>query len=208
MALLDVPATKSALLALRRQLVFAREGYELLDRKRELLLAELRTRRAAAAAAREAAEAALRDAFSELRSASLDAGAAVLDGAALGAAPAGGVTVRERRVMGVRVPEVSAGELSSAAVFGPGLPAEAARARGAFARALPRLAELAGLETAVYRLAAELARTQRRCNALSKKVIPEYSETAAYLAAALEEREREYYVVLKMLRDRLRAREG
>ena len=44
--------------------------------------------------------------------------------------------------------------------------------RRRFVEVLPLLAELAELENAVLRLARELRKTQRRCNALSKIFIP------------------------------------
>lgn len=206
MALLDVPATKSALLALKRQLAFAEEGYGLLDQKRELLRLELEARRGPAAAARREAEDVLKAAFSELRSALLDAGSAAVDRAALGAAPAGAVKIKERRLMGVRVAEASFTAEPPEAAFGPGgTPAAADAARRLFAAALPRLGELAGLETSSFRLAREHKKTQRRCNALSKKVIPDCRETMLFLGGSLEEREREASVILKMVRNRLRA---
>ncbi len=207
MALLDVPSTKSALLALRRQLDFAEEGYGLLEQKRELLLLELQARRARAAPARRAAEETLLRAFAALRTALLDAGSGALDRAALGAAAAHNAEIKERRLMGVRTPEVSAPAQTPGAVFGPGgTPASADEARRSFAGILPQLAALAGLETSVLRLGRELKKTQRRCNALSKKVIPDCRETITFLGGALEEREREAYVTLKMVRNRLRAK--
>jgi V/A-type H+-transporting ATPase subunit D len=78
-----------------------------------------------------------------------------------------------------------------------------------FTEVLPLLAELAELENAVLRLARELRKTQRRCNALSKVFIPDYSETIEYIVSSLEEREREAFVIQKMIKDRLaRAVEG
>lgn len=204
MALLEVPATKSALLALRRQLAFAEEGYALLDRKRELLLLELQARRPRAAAARREADAGLAAAFAALREALLDAGSDAVDAAALGAPPAGGIAARERRLMDVKVPETSFAPGSGGPAFGPGAGAAAAEARRRFLALLPGLAELAGLETSVFRLARELRKTQRRCNALSKKLIPDCRETIRFLGGSLEERERESYVILKMIRNRLR----
>ena len=41
MAKLDVPPTKSSLLRLKRDLRFAREGYEMLEEKRQILILEL-----------------------------------------------------------------------------------------------------------------------------------------------------------------------
>lgn len=210
MALLEVPATKSALLALRRQLDFAEEGYALMDRKRELLLLELaNVRKRAAVAGLETAKT-LGAAFSALRSAELSGGGAAVDRGAAGAPPAPAATVKERRLMGVVLPAASSQPAPESQAFGPaGVPQAAASARALFCRALPELAVLAGLQTSATRLAAELKRTQRRCNALSKKLIPDFRETILYLGGALEEREREYFVTLKMVRGRLRcARSG
>jgi V/A-type H+-transporting ATPase subunit D len=72
-----------------------------------------------------------------------------------------------------------------------------------FVDLLPSLAELAELVNAVVRLARELRRTQRRCNALSKIFIPQYQETIDYITGSLEERERESLIILKMIRNRL-----
>lgn len=210
MPLLNVPATRSALLALKRQLAFAEEGYSLLDRKRELLLLELTALDRRAAAARERTGEILSAAFAALKEATLDAGPAALDRAALGARPAHKAEIRERRLMGVRLPEASAAAAQAIAAFGPGgTPAAADPARRNFMEALPRLAETAGLETAALRLARELKKTQRRCNALSKKLMPDCRETILFLAGDLEERERESFIMLKTIRNRLRrTREG
>lgn len=209
MALLTVPATKSALLALRRQLEFAEEGYSLLDRKRELLLLELMAVAGRAKRARAAAGEALGRAFAALKEAELEAGSSALDRAALGCRDGHTLSIKERRLMGVKLPEAFPVTAPPAAGFGPGgTPAGAAAAVQAFTGALEGLAGLAGLETGVARLALELKKTQRRCNALSKKVIPDCRETIAFLGGSLEERERESFVVLKMVRNRLRVKEG
>ena len=55
----------------------------------------------------------------------------------------------------------------------------------------------------MIRLARELRKTQRRCNALSKVFIPDYAETIEYIQASLEERERESFIIQKMIKDRL-----
>lgn len=209
MALLDVPATKSVLLALRGQLAFAQEGYALLDQKRELLLLELAARRARAAAARAEAGPRLERARAALREAALASGGAALDRAALGAPRPDWVELREKRLMGVRLPECGGAAPPPAAAFGPGtVTAAAEEARRDFLLALAPLAALAGLETAEVRLALELKKTQRRCNALSKKLIPDTRETITFLGGALEEREREAFVILRLIRDKLRGGRG
>jgi V/A-type H+-transporting ATPase subunit D len=76
-------------------------------------------------------------------------------------------------------------------------------ARSRFLALLPLLAELAELQNAVLRLARELRKTQRRCNALSKIFIPSYRETLTYISGSLEKGEREELTILKIIRDRL-----
>ena len=51
--------------------------------------------------------------------------------------------------------------------------------------------------------ARELRKTQRRCNALNRIFIPEYKATTDYITASLEERERENFVILRMVKERL-----
>ena len=72
-----------------------------------------------------------------------------------------------------------------------------------FVDLLPLLAEMAELQNALLLLARALRKTQRRCNALSKIFIPSYRETLAYISATLEEREREAFIIFKLVRDRL-----
>ena len=59
------------------------------------------------------------------------------------------------------------------------------------------------MENAVLRLTRERRKTQRRCNALSKIFIPDHRETTGYIVGAREERGRESFIILRMIRDRL-----
>ena len=204
MAKLHVAPTKSSLLTLKRQRAFAEEGYDLLEQKREILILELMNRLERARQADRKLAAAAQRAFAALREATLDAGSEALDRAAL-AVPAGHrVHVTSQHLMGLRVPRVKVELQPPAAPFGVGgTSASTDAAMSRFLELLPLLAELAELENAVLRLAQELRKTQRRCNSLSKIFIPNYRETMDYIAGTLEERERESFVILRMIRDRL-----
>ena len=65
---------------------------------------------------------------------------------------------------------------------------------------MPYLIEVAELDTAIRRISNELRRTQRRCNALSKIFIPTLRKQINYILSALEERERESLITLKIIR--------
>lgn len=204
MAKMHIAPTKSSLLSLKKQLAFAEEGYDLLEQKRQILIAELMSRLARATAVEADLAARLPRAFAALRDASLDVGSAALDRAALAVQMDHQVQLSGQHLMGLTIPHVAARAAAFAAQFGVGgTSANADAALREFVEVLPRLAELAELENAVRRLAREVRKTQRRCNALAKIFIPDYRETINYITGALEERERESFIILKMLRERL-----
>lgn len=209
MARLNIPPTKSNLLLLRRQLAFATEGYELLEQKRQILIFELMSRRDRAHAVEMKLRAALVRAHLALREATLDVGSLALDQLAV-TTPAGlQVMLAEQHLMGLKLSRVSAQPESAGTAFGVGGTTDSAdQAFQRFRELVPVLVEFAELQDAVRRLARELRKTQRRCNALSKILIPNYRETISYLAAALEEREREAFVISRLLRDQLAAARG
>jgi V/A-type H+-transporting ATPase subunit D len=204
MAKLNVPPTKSSLLSLKRQLAFAEEGYDLLEQKRQILIFELMSRLKRARETEQRVADAMKLAHAALREATLDIGSDALDRAATGVRMNHQADVTSQPLMGMKIPHVKATIEPAGPQFGvSGTSASTDMAMHRFAEVLPLLAELAELENAVLRLARELRKTQRRCNALSKIFIPSYQETIAYIISTLEERERESFVILKMIRNRL-----
>jgi V/A-type H+-transporting ATPase subunit D len=205
MAKLNIAPTKSSLLSLKKQLAFAEEGYDLLEQKRQILIFELMSRLNRARDAETKIAEAFTLAFAALREATLDIGSEALDRAALGVSMDHQITLADQHLMGMKIPRVTVKAESPSARFGVvGTSANTDLAMRRFVEVLPWLAELAELENAVLRLARELRKTQRRCNALSKIFIPDYRETIGYIIGALEERERESFVILRMIRDRLK----
>jgi V/A-type H+-transporting ATPase subunit D len=206
MARLNIAPTKSNLLQLKRQLAFAEEGYDLLEQKRQILVLELMSRLKRADTVESGVAEALRDAFAALREALLDIGSAAVDRAALGVPRGHALKLSHQHLMGLRLPRVEVRIEPAVLPFGVGgTSASTELARARFAGLLAAVVELAELQNAILQLARELRQTQRRCNALSKRFLPDYRETIAALVAALEERERESFVILRMIRDRLAA---
>jgi V/A-type H+/Na+-transporting ATPase subunit D len=204
MAKLNIAPTKSSLLSLKRQLAFAEEGFDLLEQKRQILIFELMSRLGRAREVERGNSEALRRAFAALREAVLEVGSNALDRAVLGVRVDQQADVSGQHLMGIKIPRVTSRIEPPGVQFGIGdTSANTDVAMRRFVEALPLLAELAELENAVLRLARELRKTQRRCNALSKIFIPDYRETIVYIMGALEERERESFIILRMIRDRL-----
>jgi V/A-type H+-transporting ATPase subunit D len=204
MAKLNVAPTKSSYLELSAQLDSAKEGYELLDQKRQILVFELMSRLGRARDAERRVAEALERAFAALQGAVMDVGSTAIDRATLAVSYDHQIELSQQSLMGIRLPTVTALPADLSVQFGTGgTSAQTDTAMKRFVEALPLLAELAELENSVIRLARELRKTQRRCNALSKVFIPDYSETIDYILSSLEERERESFIIQKMIKDRL-----
>lgn len=204
MARLNIAPTKSNLLALKRQLAFAEEGYDLLEQKRQILILELMNRLGRVQTMERRMAETFQRAFAGLREATLDIGTEALDCAALGVKTNYQLNLADQHLMGMKIPRVTLQLDPVRGQFGVGnTSANTDLATSRFVEALALLAELAELENAVLRLARELRKTQRRCNALSRIFIPAYRETTAYIAGTLEERERESLTIQKMIRNQL-----
>ena len=61
---------------------------------------------------------------------------------------------------------------------------------------------LAEIENSIYRLAQAIKKAQKRANALKNIVIPGFDETIRVITEALEEKEREEFVRLKVIKRR------
>lgn len=204
MGKLSIAPTKSNLLVLKRQLAFAEEGYDLLEQKRQILIFELMSRLNRACDAEQNVREAMKRAFEALSEAQMEKGSDSIDRAAIAVKMDHRIDISDQHLMGMKIPHVTVKTEPISVQFGiEGTSAHTDAAMSRFVEILPLLAELAELENAVRRLALELRKTQRRCNALSKIFMPDYRETILYITGSLEERERESFVILKMIRDRL-----
>jgi V/A-type H+-transporting ATPase subunit D len=202
MARLDVPPTRSNLLRIQEELQFAQEGYDILDRKREVLTTELmRLAHDAEALQREVWER-LDKAYRALEDARLTMGQEHIEWAALAVNKTVEVEVKNRGVMGVPVPTVEAHGESAEMPYSLGDTMATLDGAGAtFREVMGHVPELAELMTSVWRLARELRRTQRRVNALEHIFIPNYEDTVVFIEGVLEEREREEAFRVKRLKD-------
>ncbi|MDX9956359.1 MAG: V-type ATP synthase subunit D [Anaerolineae bacterium] len=198
--------TRSNLLSVRADLKVAREGYEILDKKREVLTTELIHIAHRATVLQTRVWALLAEAYQALAIARLSMGREHLEWAALSVNETIEVKVQLRSIMGVVIPkaESSGGPPEMPYSLGDTTVAlDEAAAR--FREVLAEVPELAEMLTTVWRLARELQKTQRRVNALQYIFIPQYETTEAFIESALEEREREETFRLKRLKSRAQA---
>ncbi len=202
----NIPPTRSNLLRLKQDLRFAREGYDILNRKREVLTTELIRVAHDAEAVQKEVDELLEKAYAALEVAQLTAGQERVEWAALAANKTMEVSLKYRGIMGVAIPMIDASEAL------PEIPYSLSdtnvsldQSYVAFRKVLERIPELSRLTTIVFRLAGELRKTQRRVNALQHVFIPDYEETIQFIESSLEERDREDTFRLKLLKKQHKA---
>src|SRR5512143_2476119 len=204
MPTINVAPTRTNLIRIKKELRFAREGYEILDRKREVLTTELvRVAKEADALQKEVWKL-LETAYAALEKARLTLGSDHVEWAALAANKTVDVHLKLRGIMGVAIPVIEArGEPPSLLYSLSGTNAALDEASAAFREVIIKTPQLSMLVTTVWRLAGELRKTQRRVNALQHRFIPNYEATASFIVSSLEEREREETFRLKWLRTKM-----
>lgn len=204
MARLRIAPTRSNLLHVRETLNLAREGYEILDKKREVLTAELiRVAHDAARLQRQVWEQ-LAEAYRALELARLSMGRERLEWAALSVNETVEVEIRPHSVMGVVIPAIEAHGKPPEMPYGLGdTTVSLDDAVACYRQVLEEIPVLSETMTTVWRLARELQKTQRRVNALQYLFIPQYEETVTYIESTLEEREREEIFRLKRLKSQV-----
>ena len=209
MARYEMAPTKTNLMKVKRDLGFAREGWELLDQKRKILVVELMGLIDRAVEAQEEVESKLAEAFEALDQAILRMGRREVNMIALGMNIESDISFSEKRVMGVSLPRVKVRFDDRSPYFAA---AESSiwidEAIKKFREVLRLLGTLAEARISLMRLSREVGKTIRRVNALEKIFIPDYDETLKYIEMSLEESEREAFFVLKLVKDRLSSRKG
>ena len=195
--------TKGNLMAAKRSRTLAETGWELMDQKRNILIRELVARVDRARALQEQIEREFQEAYAALALAEITAGGDCADAVAM-VPEDDSVRLRWRSVMGVELPMVSdtATDPNALPYTLAGTSSALDEAYRQFADVKALLAELAETETAVYRLAFFIRKSQKRANALQNIVIPGLDQDIRRITEALAEKEREEFVRQKVIKAR------
>ncbi len=199
---LDLAPTKSNLLALRQQVDFLDEGYQLLERKREMLTRLVYSKLKEYQALKSQAHQSLRQAYRSLSITQMRMGTQRIRQLALGMPPAIKAKILPRRNMGVQYPsvDISPNPLHPVGILGTDVSLD--KTRKDFSRMAVQMAELAELEAALWRLLEEQRKTQKRVNALKYTFFPRYQRSIRFIENTLEEEERDSLFQLKVLQQR------
>ncbi|MDD3822244.1 MAG: V-type ATP synthase subunit D [Sphaerochaetaceae bacterium] len=200
----NVAPTRSNLLKLTDELKFATLGHELLDQKRSILVVELLTLVDQAVEYQGRVDKALAKASDSMQHTVMEMGrlrVANLFGAVTIDST---IELTDRKVMGVRIPRVETTFTENGPYFSPeGTTLSVEQTLDDYRDALQLMGRLAELKVSIMRLAREVKKTIRKVNALEKIVIPELKETLAYTRGRIEESERESFMLMKQVKERM-----
>ncbi len=201
---LNYAPTKTNLLRLKDDLKFARQGYELLDQKRNILIIELLAIVDQAVDFQNRVEKALAKAYEALEEAIFEMGRLRVQYLTGAVNIQTDITVRSRKVMGVILPVIETEFKENAPYYSP---LETVfwidSSLSFFKEVLKLLGKLSELKISVLRLANEVKKTIRKVNALDKIAIPDLKNVVSYIQSRLEENERDMFVLMKMVKENL-----
>ncbi len=192
--------TKGNLMKARKTLALCRMGYDLMDRKRNILIREMMLLMEKAQELRNSVEETYREAYSALQDANVTLG--VIDNLAESIPIEDGVEISYRSVMGVDIPNVSL--INNKRNFIPygfySTNSQLDKAYVSFSKVKTITVMLAEVDNSIYRLAVAIKKAQRRANALQNILIPKFEGTVSYIVDSLEEKEREEFSRLKVIK--------
>lgn len=190
--------TKGNLIATKKSLDLAELGYDLLDRKRNILIREMMSLIDKATDVQQRIDSTYGEAYAALQKANMTLG--ICDDYILNIPVEDGLQVDYRSVMGVEIPTVRLHSTSYANYPFQNTNSLLDMAYDRFQTVKELTAELAEIESSVYLLANAIRKTQKRANALKNIMIPEFEQTVKRITAALEEKEREDFSRLKVIK--------
>lgn len=194
--------TKGNLILAKNSLALAKQGYELMDKKRNILIRELMDLIEQAKEIQSEIDSYFSSAYKALQRANIEMGIDVVDSFAHAVPIENTITIKSRSIMGTEIPLVeydkSASEHPAYAFYSTKESLDMARSD--FLRVKELSIKLSMIENSAYRLAYNIKKTQKRANALQNITIPMYSELVTTISNALEEKEREEFTRLKVIK--------
>ena len=191
--------TKANLMATQKSLSLAKLGYELMDRKRNILVREMMQLVDEAKEVESTINEAYKKAYASLQKANITLGrcsdyarTVLLDET---------LKVDYKSVMGVEIPQITLGEQDMKNYYGfDTTNSYLDEAYFNFNEAKKLSVKLVETQTSIYRLADAIKKTQKRANALNNIMIPKFTQTVKFISEALDEKEREDFTRLKVVK--------
>ncbi|WP_099204837.1 V-type ATP synthase subunit D [Scatolibacter rhodanostii] len=196
-----VVPTKANLIAAKKSLSLSKVGYDLMNRKRNILIHEMMLLIDRASHIQAVIDDTYTAAYAALQQANLTLG---ICKELSGVVPVEtGVQLSFRSVMGVEIPivQLESSEVYSKVPYGMAKSNETLdEAYMQFLKVKELTAQLAEVENSVYRLADAIKKIQKRANALKNIMIPRLIQSVKFITDSLEEKEREEFSRMKVIK--------
>lgn len=193
--------TKGNLMLAKNSLALAHQGYDLMDKKRNILLKELMSLIDEAKDIQEEIDQTFTKAYACLQRANIEHGISKVRELAFTVPIEDSIRIQTRSIMGTEIPHVKYDAKQNDLTYSFSTTRESIDiAREAFREVKDLTIKLSMVENAAYRLATNIKKTQKRANALKNITIPMYSNLVYTISNALEEKEREEFTRLKVIK--------
>ncbi|AEE90712.1 V-type ATP synthase subunit D [Tepidanaerobacter acetatoxydans Re1] len=197
----NIAPTKANLMASKAALDFSQKGYELLDKKRNVLIREMMGFMDRAEKLQQIIGETFKEAYEALIMANVTLGITEVYEVAKSIPTADETTMLTRSVMGVEIPMIKYEKQDIQhyySFYHTNTALDVALQK--FHEVKYLIYELAEVENSVYKLAVEIKKTQKRANALQNIQIPKYEFLVKMISDVLEEKDREDFFRLKLLK--------
>ena len=196
--------TKGNLILAKNSLALASQGYELMDKKRNILIRELMALIDQAKDIQSEIDVTFQTAYRALQKANIELGISYVQEAGESIPVEDSIEIKARSIMGTEIPLVrfhkKQEEVPTYAFYSTKESLDQARA--AFDRVKELTIRLSMVENSAYLLASSIKKTQKRANALKNITIPSYSGLVRDITNSLEEKDREEFTRLKVIKRR------
>lgn len=193
--------TKGNLIIAKNTLALCETGYGLLDKKRNILIREMMKLIDNAKEIQDKIETTFSEAYSALQQANIDIGIDTVEKIGLAIDIEDSLDVKFRSVMGVEIPIVIINDTPTKPSYGmKNTTSSLDEAVLKFGDVKRLTKQLAQIEISVYRIADSVKKTQKRANALKNIMIPRYTAETRNIQNALEEKDREEFSRLKVIK--------
>lgn len=193
--------TKGNLILAKNSLALASQGYELMDKKRNILLRELMGLIDQAKDIQSEIDSTFREAYQALQKANIELGIHYVQDIAASVPLEQSIRIKTRSIMGTEIPLVQSQSDWPNLTYAFYSSSEALdQARMNFEKVKELTIKLSMVENSAYRLATSIRKTQKRANALKNITIPTYQNLVTTISNALEEKDREEFTRLKVIK--------
>lgn len=194
--------TKGNLILAKNSLALAKQGYELMDKKRNILIRELMELISKAENIQNKIDTTFTEAYKALEKANIEMGINEVSDFAYAIPIEDSIKIKTRSIMGTEIPlvEYDNSKKNSPAYAFFSTRESLDKAKLGFEKVKELTIELSMVENSAYRLAHNIKKTQKRANALQNITIPAYEELTSTISNALEEKEREEFTRLKVIK--------